>query len=98
MGATFVVGEETIPKLFVQDGLSAQRLPDGKVVLYVADPQYMTIIEPNIWGSVVASMSSGGESDYGWYNAMALHMGTKLDKSVITQTAPCRFCGAPHAH
>lgn len=70
----------------VQDGLYFGRLPNGDVRIVKTgdniDPGFHAqkildvIIPGNIWASVIASMSAGGEENERWYPAVDFHNST----------------------
>ena len=60
-----------------KDGLTFERMEEGSVfITYPGDSHEGEItLDADTWVSVVAAMSSGGETGETWRRARALHMG-----------------------
>lgn len=64
-----------------KDGLRFDRMEDGSVlVTYPHAPNDGEVyLDADTWASVVAAMSSGGETGETFRRALALHMGDEAD-------------------
>ena len=83
--------------MFTQNRFSFEKSEKGSVRLVVragieqnAEVLIDEVIEPNIWASIIATMSYYGEEDYGWYRAMNFHTGAPLHPTTPLNQAKLR--------
>lgn len=72
-----------------QDGWYFERQPDGSVKISAAVHRCIetTVIGPDTWASIVASVSAAGETSTRWQQAREFHNGQSADLGGSVKTA-----------